>query len=539
MRALAGGLKLQHRHLFSLITSDAHMKIIDNKALEIVTRYPDRITTIIPDSGVIDSRGDLHKVLVRWTLDAARVLNNMGFKAPSPIHKNYNWPGLYKPFDHQKETAAFLSLNKRAYVLNDMGTGKTCSVSWAMDYLMTRGLVKRALVICPLSIMRSAWVEDMFRTVMHRTVGVAHGSKEAREKVINGPSEVVVINFDGTKVVHDALMRGGFDLIIIDEATAVKRAGTDRWKLINSLITEDSWLWLMTGTPAAQSPVDAYGLIKMMHPHKVDRTEYMFKERVMYKVTQFRWLPKTDANEFIHKLMQPAIRYTKEDCLDLPDLLYQTRVVPLTAQQQKYYDKLKNDMLIELSSESVTTVNAAANMNKLLQLASGAAYTDTGEVIEFDMTSRYNELCTVIDDSSHSVLVFATFRHSIERLMEKLSKDGYEVDCIHGGVSLGKRTSIFDAFQTCGRKKVLVIQPQSASHGVTLHAANTVIWWSPTTSYETYAQANARVHRAGQKNPCCVVHLQGCPVEAKLYAALQDKETRQIDLLGMYSSLLG
>ena len=108
------------------------MKIIDNKALEIVTRYPDRITTIIPDSGVIDSRGDLHKVLVRWTLDAARVLNNMGFKAPSPIHKNYNWPGLYKPFDHQKETAAFLSLNKRAYVLNQQGTGKTCAVAWAM-----------------------------------------------------------------------------------------------------------------------------------------------------------------------------------------------------------------------------------------------------------------------------------------------------------------------------------------------------------------------------------------------------------------------
>ena len=514
------------------------MKIIDNKAIELVTRYPDRITTVIPDSAVIDQRGDHYKVLVRWTLDAARVLANLGFKPPSPIEKNYSWPGIYKPFAHQRETASFLTLNKRAYVLNDMGTGKSASVAWAMDYLMTRGVVKRALVICPLSIMRSAWVDDMFRTVMHRSVGVAHGSRIAREKVINSSVEVVVINFDGAKVVHSALMRGGFDLIIVDEATALKTAGTDRWKLINQLVNENTWLWMLTGTPAAQSPVDAYGLIKMMHPHKVDRTEYMFKERVMYKVTQFKWMPKQDANEYIYKLMQPAIRFTKEECLDLPEMLYQTRVVPLTKQQEKYYSQLKHDMLIELSSESVTSVNAAVNINKLLQISAGAVYTDTGEIIDFDVSSRFNELCTVIDDSSHSVLVFATFRHSIEMLMTKLTAAGYDVDCIHGGVSLTQRTQRFELFQTCGTKRVLVIQPQSASHGVTLHAANTVVWWSPTTSYETYAQANARVHRAGQKNPCLVVHLQGSGVEAHLYKALQDRETRQLDLLGMYSSLI-
>jgi SNF2 family DNA or RNA helicase len=109
---------------------------------------------------------------------------------------------------------------------------------------------------------------------------------------------------------------------------------------------------------------------------------------------------------------------------------------------------------------------------------------------------------------------------------------------IHGGVTLKNRTEIFDKFQTSGKKQVLVIQPQSASHGVTLHAANTVVWWSPTTSYETYAQANARVHRAGQKNPCTVVHLQGSPVEKHLYTALQTRESNQINLLGMYKSLL-
>ena len=109
---------------------------------------------------------------------------------------------------------------------------------------------------------------------------------------------------------------------------------------------------------------------------------------------------------------------------------------------------------------------------------------------------------------------------------------------MHGGVSLNKRSDIFKRFQESGQKQILLIQPQSASHGVTLHAANTIVWWSPTTSYETYAQANARVHRAGQKNPCTVVNIEGCSVEKKLYRALQERESNQFDLLGLYKDIL-
>jgi SNF2 family DNA or RNA helicase len=728
-----------------------------------------------------------------------------------------------------------------------MGTGKTSSSAWALDYLMNKNLVKRVLIICPLSIMQSAWQNDLFKTVMHRRVGIAHGTAVQRKKVILSDAEIVIINFDGVEIALNDLLRGKFDMVIIDEASAIKRQNTNRWKAINQLLTPDSWLWLMTGTPAAQSPVDAYGLVRMMHPHKVDRTEYLFKDRVMQKVSTFTWRPRPEANAYIHQLMQPAIRFTKEECLDLPELMYQTRDVPLTKQQQKYYDTLKREMLLEVAGNEITSVNAAVNMNKLLQIscisvntevlsnsgwkkiqdispndkvwdgeewvscggsvfmgdkpviecfgvhmttdhkvlttngwveageivygkhtnrfireavrlpncysqkryinrkskesslvmsvpmwkscnkrkpiltikaqkinaklwmpswkrnaqdvmsssilklpqydkslhksagqrlsqlwsqrnlcvrkldagvyailgrygndipkranlrphrrerpiltnklqmgyvkrtskqyanefntshskgvydcltssrnlrgkssnfiqetASGMAnrissdcttqqeqatfdilncgprnrfvvqgsegslivhncggvYTDNGEVIDFDCKTRYNELVNVIEDSSHSVLVFCAFRHSIAMLQEKLVASGYDVDVIHGGVTLKNRTEIFDKFQTSGKKQVLVIQPQSASHGVTLHAANTVVWWSPTTSYETYAQANARVHRAGQKNPCTVVHLQGSPVEKHLYTALQTRESNQINLLGMYKSLL-
>lgn len=511
------------------------MEIIQNKALLVETEYPERITTIIPKSKLVEP----NKVLVHWGHDECKVLHNLGFKnTPSLIEKEYQWTGMYKPFDHQRISSGFLSMNKRAYLLSEMGCGKSASVAWAADYLMNQGHIKRMLIICPLSIIKAAWQSDLFKVVMHRSVAIAHGDRRARVAAIQSKADIVIINYDGVETVAAELAAGGFDLFVLDEATAIKKASTRRWKAINQIIKPDDWLWLMTGTPAAQSPVDAYGLIKLLHPHKVDKSEHQFKDRVMFKASQFVYKPKADAMEYVHSLMQPAIRYTKDECLDLPELMYTTREVEMTAQQKLYYKKLKDQMTFELGDDSITAMNAAIALNKMLQIASGAAYTDTGEVIDFDVSSRYRELITCIEESSHSVLIFCAFRHSITMLQDKLTQDGYEVDVIHGGVALNSRSDIFSRFQSSGRKQVMVIQPQSAAHGVTLHAANTVVWWSPTTSYETYAQANARVHRAGQTNKCSVIHLQGSGVEKKLYAALQMRSEHQMDLLGLYKNEL-
>ena len=195
---------------------------------------------------------------------------------------------------------------------------------------------------------------------------------------------------------------------------------------------------------------------------------------------------------------------------------------------------LKEQFIMTAAGETVTSVNAATNLNKLLQVATGAAYTDDGNTVEFDITNRYNVLLEAIEESTHKVLVFVPFRHAITVLQERLIKDGYAVDVIHGGVPVAQRTRVFSAFQTQPEPRVLLIQPQAAAHGVTLHAANTVVWWGPVTSNETYHQANARVHRAGQKNPCLVVRLCGCSVERKLYEALDLKTEDMATLLDLY-----
>lgn len=511
------------------------MEIIENKALLLTLRDPAKVTAVIPKSRAVDQ----HNVLVHWGLDEAQVLKNLKIKnVPSPILRNYGWPGLHKPFDHQKTTSAFLTLNKRAFCLNEQGTGKTGSVIWATDYLMKQGRVKRVLVICPLSIMDSAWRADLFKFAMHRSVDIAHGSAEKRRAVIESQAEFVIINFDGVEVVCDAINKAGFDMIVVDECNAYKNAQTNRWKVLNTLVKPDTWLWMLTGTPAAQSPVDAYGIAKLVNPTGVPKFFGSFKDMVMYKITQFKWVPKPSARDTVFNALQPAIRFTKAECLDLPEMTYVNREVVLTKQQQKFYNLMKNRMVMEAAGQEITAVNAAVNLSKLLQISCGAVYSDTKEVVEFDIKNRYAVLKEVIDEASQKVLVFVPFKHAIDLITAKLREDGITCEVINGSVSAVRRTEIFKQFQETPEPRALIIQPQAAAHGVTLTAADTVVWWGPTASLETYAQANARVHRAGQRHPSVVIRLMGSNAEKHVYTMLDTKNKVHTQITDLYKQLL-
>jgi SNF2 family DNA or RNA helicase len=510
------------------------MEIVDNKAVLLRLRHPAKVTTVIPRSQELPN----NQVVVNWGVDEAHTLKKLNIDVPSPIEGKYQWSGQDTPYEHQKTTSAFLTMNRRAFCFNEQGTGKTASAIWASDFLMAQGKIRRVLVICPLSIMDSAWRNDLFSFAMHRTVDVAYGAKEKRKKIINQGSDYVIINYDGVEIVADTIAKGGFDCIIVDEATHYKNAQTKRWKTLNKLLTDQTWLWMMTGTPAAQSPLDAYGIAKLVNPVAVPRFFGSFRDMVMYKVTNFKWEPKETAIETVYNALQPAIRFTKEECLDLPDMVYVKREVELTRQQAKYYKELKNKMILQAAGEEITAPNAAINMSKLLQISSGAVYTDNGEALEFDIKNRYKVLREVIDESSKKVLVFVLFKHTIDILTNKLLKDGITTEIIRGDVSAPKRTDIFHRFQTTPNPRVLVIQPQAAAHGVTLTAANTVVWWGPTSSLEIYAQANARVHRSGQDHKCTVVQLQGSAVEKRVYTLLDNRIDVHTKMIDLYKELL-
>ena len=450
------------------------------------------------------------------------------------ILTDYKWTGKFKPFAHQKETSDFLSRRRKAFCFNEQGTGKTASVIWSADYLMKLGKIKRVLVICPLSIMKSAWQQDMFKFAMHRSCSVAHGDAKQRKKIIAAGSEFVVINFDGLAVVKDEIINGGFDLIVVDEANAYKNPMTNRWKVLRDVAAAAKGLWMLTGTPAAQSPLDAYGLAKLVNPDNTPKYYGQFRDQVMYKVTQFKWVAKPGSQDTVHQVLQPAIRFERDQCLDLPPVTHVEREAPLTPQQAKYYKLLKDKMTMVADGESITAVNAATNLNKLLQISGGAVYTDTGEVVEFDVSNRLNVVLEVIEESSHKVLVFVPFTHTIELLKATLDKHGVSNDVINGKVSVNKRSDIVTRFQEKPDPYVLIIQPQAASHGLTLTAANTIIWYAPVTSVETYLQANARINRPGQHNPMTIVHIKGSEIESRLYSMLQSNINNHEKIIDLY-----
>jgi SNF2 family DNA or RNA helicase len=405
------------------------MQIIDNKSLLLKLREPNKVTSVIPSSRKISD----HEVMVKWGLEQVQTLNKLNINVPSPIQALYQWPGKHKPFKHQISTASFLTKNKKAFCFNEQGTGKTASAIWASDYLLDLGVINRVLVICPLSIMDSAWRDDLFTFAPHRSVSVAHGASDKRTKIIE----------------------------VRDTAT-----------------------------------------------------------------------------DIVYRALQPAIRFTKEQCLDLPDMVYTKRMVELTAQQKKYYKKLKDQMIMEITGEQITAVNSAVSMNKLLQISAGAVYTDDGSVLEFDTKNRYRVLREVIDESSQKVLVFVPFKHVIDILSDKLRSEGLSTEIIRGDVPAHRRTDRFKKFQTTDDPQVLIIQPQAAAHGVTLTRANTVVWWGPTSSLETYEQANARVHRSGQKHKTTVVQLQGSNAERHVYRLLDNRIDVHTKLIDLYKEIL-
>ena len=232
------------------------MQVVDNKYLVLKPENPQHVLNTIEKSA---EYGDDGEVAVYWGLKEAQMLKQLGFECPSPIERDYSWPGMFTPMAHQKATASFMTLHPRGFCFNEQGTGKTASAIWASDYLLEKGFIKRVLVICPVSIMQAAWQADLFKFAVHRHVNVAHGDRKKRKAIIESPAEYVIINFDGVGVVEKEIAAGGFDLIIIDEANAYKNSRTERFKALRRVVTPTTWIWMMTGTPAAQSPLDAYG----------------------------------------------------------------------------------------------------------------------------------------------------------------------------------------------------------------------------------------------------------------------------------------
>jgi len=329
-------------------------------------------------------------------------------------------------------------------------------------------------------------------------------------------------------------------MVIVDEANAYALPTTKRWKALASILRPDTFLWMMTGTPAAQSPVNAYGLAKLVNPSGVPQFMTAWRDKVMNKLTMFKWVPKPNAKELVFQALQPAIRFSKAECLDLPPVLKTVREVPLTLQQKKYYDKIKTDMLVVAAGQTISAVNKAAVVNKLLQISCGGVYSEDGTVVEFDAGPRMKLLLEILEETDRKVLIFAMYRSSIEAIDTFLNKHGISVGVIHGGIPAHKRGELINQFQNTDTPRVMLMQPQATAHGITLTAADTVVFFGPLMSVELYTQCIARADRKGQtSDKVTVVHIQSSPIEKKMFTAMNARVNDHALLTEMFDEELG
>lgn len=503
-------------------------------ALILKLRDPDRVLNVIPTAKAFTVKGKPY-VAVPHKLVETRLLRNLGYEAPAPIRHRYDWPGRFTPFEAQREAAAFLSMYDRAFNLSELGTGKSLASLWAYDYLRSIGQLNKVLVVSPLSTLERTWADEVFQHFPHLTSAVLHGSRDKRIKLLNTDVDVYIINHDGVQIIEPHLQdRPDINLVIVDEiAQAARNAGTDRWKAINKVINRHKVkraCWGMTGTPTPNAPTDAWAQCRLIVPEKVPPYFNRFKGQVMKQLTQFTWVPKPEATEIVHDVMQPSVRFTRDECVDLPPLMFETRAVNLTKEQDKAYKEMMTRLRTEADEGEVTAVNEAVKMAKLVQIACGVVYANDGSEVTIESKPRIDETREIVRQAEGKVIVFVPFVSSVNHVADQLRKE-FTVEVIHGGVNKSERDRIFAAFQKGRDLKVLVAQPAAMSHGLTLTAASTIVWYAPVTSNEVFEQANGRINRPGQKMNNFIIMLEGTPVEKRIYQRLRSKQKMQGALL--------
>lgn len=466
--------------------------------------------------------------------DTVKLARNLGYRVPAPIITQYDWNND-TPFKTQKITAAMLTMNRRAYVLSQMGTGKTRATLHAVNWLMLDREIERALVIAPLSTLWNVWDTEVFRFFNHLSVGVLHGSRAARLKVLAQPHDIYVINLDGVGTILPALLaRNDIQCVVIDELGFLRTPGTDRWKNVHKLVTGRKYVWGLTGSPTPNEPSDAWAQCRLLTPHAVPHHFKAFKRQTMRQISQFKWLAKDDANDTVFAAMQPAVRFKRDDCIELPPVSYQTRKVEMSDQQKRIYQQMMSKLRVAFTQGEVTAANEGVLFSKLLQIAAGWVYTTDKKVVGLDNKDRLQNMLDVIDEADGKVIVFNEFIHAAMNLYQLLQAEQISCALVTGQTGMAERNRIFRDFQDKASPRVLVAHPKCMAHGLTLTSANVVTWFTPTTSLETYEQACARITRPGQTRKQLIIHLTGTPVESKLYRRLQQRKSVQGALLEMF-----
>lgn len=443
-------------------------------------------------------------------------------------------PIKLKPFQHQIKAYNLALINSNLALLAEMGTGKSLTSVAIAARRYQRGEIKRLLIVAPTSVC-PVWPEEFLAAEIMYKIAVLEGSIQQRIKKLESLSQwtdflqVAVINYEATWRMIDALLAWKPDMIIADESQRIKNPTAQQSKAMHKLGKITKYKLILTGTPVQNAPLDFFSQYKFLDDKIFGTSYYAFRARyaVMGGYGGHEIIRYQNLDELIQKAHSIAFRVKKEEALDLPEQVDEYRYCELEPKARRIYEEIKEDSYTELGNSEITVRNVLTRLLRLQQITGGYVNTDdaTQKQVSKAKLDALKEIVSDITEAGKKVVIFARFVAEIEAIRQMMNELKIQYSWIAGEVPIKERGEKVRQFQEEPNCKVFIAQIQTAGLGITLHAANTAIFYSVDFNYANYEQARARIHRIGQKNNCTYIHLLAKnTVDEHVMKALQKKE---------------
>lgn len=416
---------------------------------------------------------------------------------------------LYK---HQKEVVN-KALNEKGYGLFlDTGCGKTiCGLEIAKH-------IGKTIVLCPLSIIETAWIDDCHKFYPElRIINCWGESKADRISALNEEADIYVMNYDSFKIIKNEIRDSDFKCMIVDESSVMKNMKSQISIDILSLVDVIDRRYVLSGCPTPNHNTEIFPQMKFCNPEIFGNNFLGFQASYFHQDLEdpHQWYQtQEDKDKFYRKLSYGSVFMSKEDCVDLPEKTFEIKEFDLAQAQRRYYDDIVNDIQENINQWS--KFEFTAKLMKLREVVSGFVINKDGGILDFD-TNKDRALEDALSEiGNKQVIVWCQFIHEIERLAEKFN-----------GVALTSKTKgrdeIIRRFKS-GEIQLLFANPQLLGKGLTFTKCTYNIYYSLSFSYEEFKQSQDRIHRIGQNSKCTYIILQGKnTIDEKIYDCLQRK----------------
>lgn len=444
------------------------------------------------------------------------------------------------PHDYQKRAIDLAVRLPKLGLFLDMGLGKTVITLTAIQELIyNRFEVSRVLVIAPKRVAEDTWTREHAKWDHLKELKISKvlGDERQRVRALQEDADVYVIGRDNVIWLTDCYfqqMRKGwlFDMVVIDELSSFKNPQAKRFRALRRAMPFTKRVIGLTGTPSPNSLIDLWAELYLL-----DRGERLGATLGEYREKYFRpgarsgyvvykWEPFRNAQKEIEeKISDICVSMDATDYLELPERIDNIIPVQLSPAEMAAYRKMETEQLLQIGGNDIAALNAAAVMNKLLQIANGSVYSVDGEVIRIHR-AKLDALSEITDTADSPVLVFYSYQHDLAAIQSRI-----------------RDTRVLESAEdiadwNAGKTHVLLAHPASIGYGLNLQeGGHIIVWYGLTWSLELYQQANARLHRQGQEKPVIIHHLivEGT-VDEDVMDALRRKDTSQASLLAALKS---